>query len=464
MKHIDIRDVMTKAEYIGKEVTVCGWVRTSRDSKTMAFAELNDGTTFKHIQIVINKNEFEQGEALPDFLRLGVALCVTGTVVPSAVNKEGGVEINASMIELLGDCPSDYPLQKKRHTLEFLRTMPHIRLRSNTFNAVFRVRSVLAAALHEYFQQNGYVYINTPLITGSDCEGAGEMFQVTTHQYGDEANYEDADAYYADDFFGQQAGLSVSGQLEGEMAATAFGKIYTFGPSFRAEKSNTQRHVAEFWHVEPEVAFAELPDVLEIAEDMMKYVIRAVMERCPTELEFFNKFMEKGLLDKLQNVVDSEFAVLDYTEAIDILEKADADFKFPVSWGIDLATEHEKYITEVVYKKPVFVVNYPKEIKSFYMKQNDDGKTVAAADLLVPGVGEIIGGSEREADYDKLIAAMKERNMEMDAYADYLDLRKYGTVPHGGYGLGFERLVMYCTGMQNIRDVILFPRTVGNIR
>ena len=336
MKHIDIKDVMTDAELIGKEVTVCGWVRTSRDSKTMAFAELNDGTTFKHIQIVINKTEFAQGEELPEFLRLGVALCVTGTVVPSAVNKEGGVEINATQIELLGDCPADYPLQKKRHTLEFLRTMPHIRLRSNTFNAVFHVRSVLAAAIHEYFQQNGYVYVNTPLITGSDCEGAGEMFQVTTHAYGDEANYEDADAYYADDFFGQQAGLSVSGQLEGEMAAMAFGKIYTFGPSFRAEKSNTQRHVAEFWHVEPEVAFAELPDVLEIAEDMMKYVIKAAMERCPTELEFFNKFMEKGLLDKLQNVVDSDFEVLDYTKAIEILEKADADFKFPVSWGMDL--------------------------------------------------------------------------------------------------------------------------------
>lgn len=464
MKHIDIRDVMEQAEYIGKDVTVCGWVRTSRDSKTMAFAELNDGTTFKHIQIVINKNEFAQGEELPAFLRLGVALCVTGTVVPSAVNKEGGVEINATEIELLGDCPADYPLQKKRHTLEFLRTMPHIRLRSNTFNAVFHVRSVLAAALHEYFQQNGYVYINTPLITGSDAEGAGEMFQVTTHGFGDAAEYEDADAYYADDFFGQKAGLSVSGQLEGEMAATAFGKIYTFGPSFRAEKSNTQRHVAEFWHVEPEIAFAELPDVLEIAEDMIKYVIKAAMDRCPTELEFFNKFMEKGLLDKLQNVVDSDFEVLDYTKAIELLENADADFKFPVSWGMDLQTEHERYITEQIFKKPVFVINYPKEIKSFYMKQNDDGKTVAAADLLVPGVGEIIGGSEREADYDKLVAAMKERNMDMSAYADYLDLRKYGSVPHGGYGLGFERLVMYVTGVQNIRDVILFPRTVGNIR
>ena len=464
MKHIDIRDVMTDEGFIGKEVTVCGWVRTSRDSKTMAFAELNDGTTFKHIQIVINKTEFAQGDALPDFLRLGVALCVTGTVVPSAVNKEGGVEINATQIELLGDCPADYPLQKKRHTLEFLRTMPHIRLRSNTFNAVFHVRSTLAAAIHEYFQKNGYVYINTPLITGSDAEGAGEMFEVTTQPFGAEANYESAEDYYADDFFGKKAGLSVSGQLEGEMAATAFGKIYTFGPSFRAEKSNTQRHVAEFWHVEPEIAFAELPDVLEIAEDMMKYVIRAVMERCPAELEFFNKFMEKGLLDKLQNVVDSDFEVLDYTKAIELLEQADADFKFPVSWGMDLQTEHERYITEQVFNKPVFVINYPKDIKSFYMKQNDDGKTVAAADLLVPGVGEIIGGSEREADYDKLIAAMEERHMDMDAYADYLDLRRYGSVPHGGYGLGFERLVMYCTGVQNIRDVILFPRTVGNIR
>ncbi len=464
MKHVDIKDVMAEAKYLQQDVTICGWVRTSRDSKNMAFLELNDGTSFKHIQIVVNKAEFAEADALADCMKLGSALCVTGTVVPSAVNKEGGVEINAKEMELLGECPPEYPLQKKRHTLEYLRTMPHIRLRSNTFNAVFHVRSTLAAAIHEYFQSNGYVYINTPLITGSDAEGAGEVFQVTTHAFGDQANYKSEEEYYADDFFGKKAGLSVSGQLEGEMAAMAFGKIYTFGPSFRAENSNTQRHVAEFWHVEPEIAFAELPDVLEVAEDMVKHIVGAVLERCPTEMEFFDKRIENGLLDKLDNVVSNSFEVLDYTKAIDILLKADADFKFPVEWGIDLQTEHERYLTEQVCKKPVFVINYPKDIKAFYMKQNDDGKTVAASDLLVPGVGEIIGGSEREASYDKLVAAMKARGMDMAPYADYLDLRKYGSVPHGGYGLGFERMVMYCTGMQNIRDVILFPRTVGNIR
>ena len=464
MKHIDIRDIFDKEEYLDQEVTVCGWVRTSRDSKNMAFLELNDGTTFKHIQIVVNKASYGDTGSLASCMKLGSSLKVVGTVVPSAVNKAGGVEINAKEITLLGESPADYPLQKKRHTMEFLRTMPQIRVRSNTFNAVFRVRSVLAASIHEYFQSNGYVYVNTPLITGSDCEGAGEMFQVTTRSFADAKECKSEEEFYADDFFGQKAGLSVSGQLEGEVAAMALGKIYTFGPSFRAENSNTQRHVAEFWHVEPEVAFAELPDVLEIAEDMMKHITSSVLEKCPDEMEFFDKRIEKGLLKKLDNVVNNDFEVLDYTKAIEILEKADADFKFPVSWGIDLQTEHERYLTEQVCKKPVFVINYPKEIKSFYMKQNDDGKTVAAADLLVPGVGEIIGGSEREASYDKLVAAMKERNMDLSAYGDYLDLRKYGSVPHGGYGLGFERMVMYTTGMQNIRDVILYPRTVGSIR
>ncbi|MCQ2486717.1 MAG: asparagine--tRNA ligase [Clostridia bacterium] len=464
MKHTDIKEVVENAELVGKEVTICGWVRTSRNSKTMAFLELNDGSTFKHIQVVINKEIFAEADNVDDYMKLGSALKVIGTVVPSAVNKEGGVEINAISIELLGECPPDYPLQKKRHTLEYLRTMPHIRVRSNTFNAVFKVRSVLAAAIHEYFQKNGYVYVNTPLITGSDCEGAGEMFQVTTIGYDAEGKYESAEDYYADDFFGQKAGLSVSGQLEGEVAAMAFGKIYTFGPSFRAENSNTQRHVAEFWHVEPEVAFAELPDIIEIAEDMIKYIIKAVLERCPTEMQFFDQRIEKGLIEKLEGVVNNDFVVLDYTDAIDILKKADADFKFPVEWGIDLQTEHERYITEEVFKKPVFVTNYPKEIKSFYMKQNPDGKTVAATDLLVPGIGEIIGCSEREADYDKLVEAMDVRGMDKSAYEDYLDLRKYGSVPHSGFGLGFERMVMYVTGISNIRDVILFPRTVGNVR
>lgn len=464
MKHIDIKDVMSKEEYLQQEVTICGWVRTSRDSKNMAFLELNDGTSFKHIQVVVNKADFAKADELKEFMPLGSSLKVVGTVVPSAVNKDGGVEINASDIELLGACPADYPLQKKRHTLEFMRTMPQIRVRANTFNAVFHVRSVLASSIHEYFQSNGFTYVNTPLITGSDAEGAGEMFEVTTHHFGDEAKYESAEDFYADDFFGKKAGLSVSGQLEGEVAAMGFGKIYTFGPSFRAENSNTVKHVAEFWHVEPEIAFAELPDVLEVAEDMIKYIINRTLERCPQEMEFFDARIEKGLLDKLDHVVSNDFAVLDYTDAIKFLEKADADFKFPVEWGMDLQTEHERYLTEQVCKKPVFVINYPKDIKAFYMKQNDDGKTVAASDLLVPGIGEIIGGSEREANYDKLVAAMKARDMDLSAYGDYLDLRKYGSVPHGGFGLGFERMIMYVTGMQNIRDVILYPRTVGNIR
>ena len=462
MKHIDIKDIMADKKYIGKEVVVCGWIRTSRDSKNMAFMELNDGTTLKHIQLVIDKSTFSKADSLADFMKLGSALKVTGTVVPSAVAKDGGVEINVSDIVLLGDCPLDYPLQKKRHTLDYLRTMPHLRLRTNTFNAVFRVRSVLATAIHGYFQDRGYVYINTPLITGSDCEGAGEMFKVTTIGYSDK--YKSAEEYYANDFFGKSAGLSVSGQLEGEVAAMAFGKIYTFGPSFRAENSNTPRHVAEFWHVEPEVAFAELPDIIEIAEDMIKHIVKTVMEECPDELAFFEQHFEKGLSEKLKSVVENEFEVLEYTKAIEILEKADVEFKYPVEWGCDLQTEHERYITEQVFKKPVFVINYPKDIKSFYMKQNPDGKTVAATDLLVPGVGEIIGCSERESDLDRLLDAMNKRGMNMEDYRDYLDLRRFGSVPHSGFGLGFERMLMYVTGIANIRDVILYPRTVGSIR
>ena len=462
MKHIDIKDIMADKEYIGKEVVVCGWIRTSRDSKNMAFMELNDGTTLKHIQLVIDKSTFSKADSLADFMKLGSALKVTGTVVPSAVAKDGGVEINVSDIVLLGDCPLDYPLQKKRHTLDYLRTMPHLRLRTNTFNAVFRVRSVLATAIHGYFQNRGYVYINTPLITGSDCEGAGEMFKVTTIGYSDK--YKSAEEYYANDFFGKSAGLSVSGQLEGEVAAMAFGKIYTFGPSFRAENSNTPRHVAEFWHVEPEVAFAELPDIIEIAEDMIKHIVKTVMEECPDELAFFEQHFEKGLSEKLKSVVENEFEVVEYTKAIEILEKADVEFKYPVEWGCDLQTEHERYITEQVFKKPVFVINYPKDIKSFYMKQNPDGKTVAATDLLVPGVGEIIGCSERESDLDRLLDAMNKRGMNMEDYRDYLDLRRFGSVPHSGFGLGFERMLMYVTGIANIRDVILYPRTVGSIR
>ncbi|MBO7452857.1 MAG: asparagine--tRNA ligase [Clostridiales bacterium] len=457
MQHIDIKEVFENQELLNNNVTVCGWVRTARDSKNVAFIELNDGTSLKHLQIVIEK---DSGIELEQCLKLGTALKVEGKLVPSANNI---VEINASSIEVLGIAPADYPLQKKRHTLEFMRTMPHLRLRTNTFNAVFRVRSVMAASIHEFFQSKNFVYVNPPLITGSDCEGAGEMFQVTTIGY-QNGKYESAEDYYADDFFGKKAGLSVSAQLEGETAALAMGKIYTFGPSFRAENSNTPKHLAEFWHVEPEVAFAELPDVIALAEEMVKFVIGRVLEKCPKEMEFFDKFMENGLIERLTKLINDDFGTITYTEAIELLKKADVDFQYPVEWGCDLQTEHERYISEKIFNKAVFVTNYPKEIKSFYMKQNPDGKTVAAVDLLVPGVGEIIGGSEREADYDKLLEAMKVRNMPLEPYADYLDLRKFGSAPHGGFGLGFERLIMYVTGMANIRDVVLYPRTVNNIR
>lgn len=457
MKHIDIIDIFTKKEFIGTKVTVCGWVRTSRDSKNMAFIELNDGTSLKHLQIVIDKAVLTD---ISDFMKLGTSLKVEGTLVNSAV-AEDSVEINAESIEVLGECPPEYPLQKKRHTLEYLRTIPHLRVRTNTFNAVFRVRSVVSAAIHEFFQARHFTYIHTPLITASDCEGAGEMFKVTTIGYSNE--YKNEEEYNAADFFGRRAALSVSGQLEGEVAAMAMGKIYTFGPSFRAEKSNTPRHVAEFWHVEPEVAFAELPDIIEIAEDMIKYIIKSVLEKCPEEMKFFNNFVEKGLIEKLQNVVNNDFAIMTYTEAIELLKKSGRDFQYPVEWGCDLQTEHEKYISEEICKKPVFLTDYPKEIKSFYMKQNPDGKTVAATDLLVPGVGEIIGCSEREADLDKLLEAMQVRGMSMEEYEHYIALRKFGSVPHSGFGLGLERIILYITGMQNIRDVILYPRTVGNI-
>ncbi len=456
MKHADIKNVLSNADMVGSDVVVCGWVRTFRDSAQVAFLELSDGSSFCKLQVVIDKGALSvDAEAT----KLGASVAVKGKVVKAY--KGEGNELNASEVVLLGKCPAEYPIQKKRTTLDFLRTIPHLRLRTNTFQAVFRVRSVAAQAIHRYFHEHGYYYINAPLITASDCEGAGEMFRVTTQPWN--ASYKTAEDYFKEDFFGVKAGLSVSGQLEGEVAATALGKIYTFGPSFRAENSNTKRHLAEFWHVEPEVAFAELPDVIEIAEDMLKYLVKAVLEECPEEMKFFDTFMEKGLIEKLTHVANSDFAVCSYTEAIAILEKENARFEFPVHWGSDLQSEHEKYLTEQVFKRPVFVTNYPKEIKSFYMKQNPDGKTVAATDLLVPGIGEIIGGSEREADLSKLQAAMSERGMDRSAYKQYLDLRRFGTVPHGGFGLGFERFVMYCTGVENIRDVTLFPRSVKNI-
>lgn len=457
MKHTDIIEAFENSGLLNTEITVCGWVRTSRDSKNMAFIELNDGTSLKHLQIVIDKARLTD---IGEFMRLGTSLKITGELVKSAVAQDS-VEINASEISVLGECPPEYPLQKKRHTLEYLRTIPHLRVRTNTFNAVFRVRSAVSVAIHEFFAERHFVYVNTPLITASDCEGAGEMFKVTTIGYSD--RYKSEEEYNADDFFGKRASLSVSGQLEGEVAAMALGKIYTFGPSFRAEKSNTQRHVAEFWHVEPEVAFAELPDIIEIAEQLIKHIINAVLEKSPEELKFFDAHFEKGLIEKLKSVASSDFAVMTYTEAVERLLESGESFQYPVKWGCDLMTEHERYISEVICKKPVFLTDYPKEIKSFYMKQNPDGKTVAATDLLVPGVGEIIGCSEREADLDKLLEAMRVRGMNEEEYEHYIALRRFGSVPHSGFGLGLERMIMYVTGIQNIRDVILYPRTVGNI-
>ena len=458
MKHIDIRDIMDNAAHIGNEVTVCGWVRTARDSKNMAFLELNDGTTLSHLQIVVDKAVLLPPDAAT---HLGAALRVVGTVVPSLNGK--GVEINATSIDVLGDCPSDYPLQKKRHSMEFLRTIAHLRPRTNTFSAVFRVRSVIAYAIHKFFNERGFVYVHTPLITGSDCEGAGEMFKVTTLDITNPPRTEDGKIDYSKDFFGRETSLTVSGQLEGETYSMAFGDIYTFGPTFRAENSNTTRHAAEFWMIEPEIAFADLKDDMALAEDMLKYVISYVLENAPEEMAFFNNFVDKGLLDRLNNILENDFGHVTYTEAIDILKNSGKDFEYPVSWGIDLQTEHERYLTEEVFKKPVFVTDYPKEIKAFYMRLNDDGKTVAAMDCLVPGIGEIIGGSQREERLDVLLKRMEEMGLSEADYAHYLDLRKYGGTKHAGFGLGFERAVMYLTGMGNIRDVLPYPRTVKNL-
>ena len=458
MKHIDLCEITSAL--VGKTVTVCGWVRTSRDSKNVAFAELNDGSRLEHVQIVFDKADFKAADKLAAMLALGSAITVTGTVEKGL--KDGAVEIRAKNAELLGGSDTSYPLQKKRHTMEFLRTIPHLRVRTNTFNAVFRVRSELSYAIHEYFHRNGYYYVHSPIITGSDCEGAGEVFKVTT--VGFDPSVKSEDEYYAKDFFGRSAGLTVSGQLEGEVMATALGKIYTFGPTFRAENSNTPRHAAEFWQIEPEVAFADINDIIAIATDMIKSIIGHLLEHCKPELEFFDARFENGLIAKLRHVVDSDFARVDYSDAIEILKKSGKTFVYPVEWGLDLQTEHERYLTDEYFKKPVFVVNYPRKIKSFYMKQNPDGKTVAATDLLVPGVGEIIGCSERENDYDKLLAEITSRGMKLTDYANYLDLRKYGSVPHIGFGLGLERMLMYVTGMSNIRDTVEFPRTKDELR
>ena len=460
MKLIDNRDLFrNKDQYIGKKVQVGGWVKSIRDSKSFGFIVMNDGTYFEPLQVVYHDtmNNFTEISKL----NVGSAIIVYGELVATPQAKQP-FEIQAEKIEIEGTSTADYPLQKKRHTLEYLRTMTHLRARTNTFQAVFRVRSLIAYAIHKYFQERDFVYVHTPLITGSDCEGAGEMFRVTTLDLSNLPLTKEGKVDTSKDFFGKATNLTVSGQLNGETYAMAFKNIYTFGPTFRAENSNTTRHAAEFWMIEPEIAFADLKDDMAMAEGMLKYIIRYVLENAPEEMNFFNQFIDKGLLERLQHVANSEFGHVTYTEAIKILEKNNDKFDYKVSWGCDLQTEHERYLTEQVYKKPLFVTDYPKEIKAFYMKLNDDNKTVAAMDLLVPGIGEIIGGSQREDDYDKLVKRMKELGLKEEDYEFYLDLRKYGSTRHAGFGLGFERCVMYLTGMGNIRDVIPFPRTVGN--
>ena len=460
MELTNIREIFrNKDKFADKEVTIGGWVRSNRNSKNFGFIVVNDGTFFEPIQVVYGNgldNYDEVGK-----INVGAAIIVRGTLVLTPDAKQP-FEIQASEVTVEGASTPDYPLQKKRHTFEYLRTIAHLRPRTNTFEAVFRVRSLCAYAIHKFFQERDFVYVHTPLITGSDCEGAGEMFQVTTLDLNNLPMTEDGKVDFSKDFFNKPTNLTVSGQLNGETYAMAFKNIYTFGPTFRAENSNTTRHAAEIWMIEPEIAFADLEDDMMLAESMLKYVISYVLENAPEEMAFFNNFVDKGLLDRLRNVVENDFARVTYTEAIDILSKHNDKFDYKVSWGCDLQTEHERYLTEQIYKRPVFVTDYPKEIKAFYMKLNDDGKTVAAVDCLVPGIGEIIGGSQREDDYDKLIARINELGLSEDDYKFYLDLRKYGSARHAGFGLGFERCVMYLTGMGNIRDVIPFPRTVNN--
>ena len=448
-----------REKYLDKEITVGGWIRSIRDSKAFGFIVLNDGTSFDTLQIVYHDTMANFAEVSK--LNVGASIIVKGTLVATPEAKQP-FEIQAEEVTVEGTSSADYPLQKKRHTFEYLRTIPHLRARTNTFQAVFRVRSLIAYAIHKYFQEQGFVYVHTPLITSSDCEGAGEMFQVTTMDLNNVPKTADGAVDYSKDFFGKHTSLTVSGQLNGETYAMAFRNIYTFGPTFRAENSNTTRHAAEFWMIEPEMAFADLDDNMTVAEGMLKYVIRYVLENAPSEMNFFNQFVDKGLLDRLNNVLNSEFGRITYTEAVKLLEEHNDEFDYKVFWGCDLQTEHERYLTEKIFKKPVFVTDYPKEIKAFYMKLNPDGKTVAAVDCLVPGIGEIIGGSQREDDYDKLLARMNELGLKPEDYGFYLDLRKYGSVRHSGFGLGFERCVMYLTGMGNIRDVIPFPRTVNN--
>ncbi len=460
MELTSIKDLYRNREqYLNQEITIGGWLRSKRDSKTFGFLVVNDGTFFEPLQVVYS-------DTLDNFaditkLNVGAALIVKGTLVPTPQAKQP-FEVQASEVLIEGASAPDYPLQKKRHSFEYLRTISHLRPRTNTFQAVFRVRSLIAYAIHKFFQERDFVYVHTPLITGSDCEGAGEMFQVTTMDLQNIPKNPDGTVDFTKDFFNKPTNLTVSGQLNGETYAMAFKNIYTFGPTFRAENSNTTRHAAEFWMIEPEMAFADLNDNMILAESMLKYIINYVLENAPEEMEFFNKFVDKGLIERLRHVAESDFAHVTYTDAIAILEKHNDEFEYKVSWGCDLQTEHERYLTEKEFKRPVFVTDYPKEIKAFYMKMNEDNKTVAAMDCLVPGIGEIIGGSQREDDYDKLVARMDGLGLNREDYEFYLDLRKYGSARHSGFGLGFERCVMYLTGMGNIRDVIPFPRTVNN--
>ncbi len=461
MDLVEVRSLFKETDkYAGKEVTIGGWVRSNRDSKNFGFIVVNDGSFFKPVQVVYGAEKIENFAEIAK-INIGSAVIVKGilTLTPDAKQP---FEIQADEISVEGPSTPDYPLQKKKHSLEYLRTIPHLRARTNTFEAVFRVRSLAAYAIHKFFQERDFVYVHTPIITASDAEGAGEMFRVTSFDLNNIPRNEDGSVDDSQDFFGKATNLTVSGQLYGETFAQAFKNIYTFGPTFRAENSNTTRHAAEFWMIEPEISFADLEDDMELAEDMIKYIIRYVLENAPEEMEFFNSFIDKGLLERLNHVANSDFGRVTYTEAIDILSKHNDKFDYKVYWGCDLQTEHERYLTEEIYKRPVFVTDYPKEIKAFYMKLNPDGKTVAAMDCLVPGIGEIIGGSQREDDLDKLTKRMEELNMDMSQYDYYLDLRKYGSSRHAGFGLGFERCVMYLTGIGNIRDVELFPRTVGN--
>ncbi|MGM9618616.1 MAG: asparagine--tRNA ligase [Oscillospiraceae bacterium] len=444
----------------GRTVTVCGWARTIRDMKTFGFVELNDGSCFRNLQVVMDANVLANYKEIAS-QNVGAALIVTGTVVLTPEAKQP-LEVKAERIEVEGTSTPDYPLQKKRHSVEFLRTIQHLRPRTNLFSATFRVRSVAAYAVHEFFQERGFVYVHTPIITASDCEGAGEMFRVTTLDMENPPRTAEGKVDFSQDFFGRSANLTVSGQLNAENFAMAFGDVYTFGPTFRAENSNTQRHAAEFWMIEPEMAFTDLAGDMDVAEAMIKHIIRRVMERCPDEMAFFNSFVDKGLVERLTHVMNSDFGRVSYTEAVEILKQHNDQFDYKVDWGTDLQTEHERFLTEQVYKRPVFVTDYPKEIKAFYMRLNDDGKTVAAADCLVPGIGEIIGGSQREERLELLEQRIRELGMKPEDYWWYLDLRRYGSCKHAGFGLGFERMVMYLTGVNNIRDVELHPRTVGN--